>query len=149
MEPRDPVPYSGDHTLVGELDASALEELIAAAGPGSGSTLVSVELRHMGGALARAEAGAGAVATLPGSYLAHAVGIAADPAMTAKTEADLARVMAALEPRSSGRYFNFVERPASAESFFDPVTAARLLDVKQTYDPTHLFQANHEIGAGR
>jgi len=149
MDPRDPVPALGDHSLYGELDAAAIEVLIEAAGPGSETSLVSVELRHMGGALARAEEGAGAVATMPGSYISYLVGIAADPETTARTEADLARVMAALAPYESGRYFNFVERTASAESFFDPVTAARLLDVKQTYDPTHLFQANHELGAGR
>ncbi|HWC08966.1 MAG TPA: hypothetical protein VG458_07935, partial [Solirubrobacterales bacterium] len=149
MDPRDPMPYAGDHTLTGELDAAAIENLVAAAGPGSGSSLVSVELRHMGGALARAEEGAGAVATMPGQFISHAVGVAADPETTAKTEADLARVMAALAPYESGRYFNFVERTAAAESFFDPATAARLLDAKQTYDPTRLFQANHELGAGR
>ena len=149
MDPRDPVPSLGDHNCVGELDAAAIEDLVAAAGPGSESSLVSVELRHMGGALARADRAAGAVATMPGSYISYAVGIAADPETTAKTEADLARVMAALTPYESGRYFNFVERTAAAESFFDPLTAARLLDVKQTYDPTHLFQANHELGAGR
>ena len=149
MDPRDPMPYMGDHTCVGELDAAAIENLVEAAGPGSGSTLASVELRHMGGALARTAAGAGVAATMPGSYISYAVGLAADPESTAKTEADLARVMGALAPYESGRYFNFVERSASVESFFDPATAARLLDVKQTYDPTHLFQANHELGAGR
>ncbi len=149
MDPRDPVPALGDHNCVGELDAAAIEALVAAAGPGSGSGLVSVELRQMGGALARAEEGAGAVATMPGSYISYAVGIAADPETTAKTASDLARVMATLAPYESGHYFNFVERTAAAESFFDPATAARLLDVKQTYDPTHLFQANHELGAGR
>ncbi len=149
MDPRDPVPALGDHTCVGELDAAAIEGLVEAAGPGSGSRLISVELRHMGGALARAAAGAGAVATIPGSYISYSAGLAVDPETTARTEADLARVEAALAPYESGRYFNFVERRAAAESFFDPVTAARLLDAKQTYDPTHLFQANHELGAGR
>ncbi|HZO07058.1 MAG TPA: FAD-binding oxidoreductase [Solirubrobacterales bacterium] len=149
MDPRDPVPYAGDHTCVGEIDAAAIDELVAAAGPGSGSGLVSVELRHMGGALARAEEGAGVAATMPGSYISYAVGVAADPATTAQTEADLARVMAALAPYESGRYFNFVERPAAAESFFEPAVAERLRAVKQTYDPTRLFKANHEIGADR
>ena len=46
MDPRDPVPSLGDHNLVGELDARAIEELVAAAGPGSESSLVSVELRQ-------------------------------------------------------------------------------------------------------
>jgi hypothetical protein len=149
MDPRDPMPYAGDHTCVGELPARAIEDLVAAAGPGSGSTLASVELRHMGGALARVEEGAGAVASMPGSYISYAVGLAADAETTAKTEADLARVMAALRPHASGSYFNFVERQAVAESFFEPAVAERLLAAKRTYDPTRLFQANHEIGADR
>ena len=149
MDPRDPMPALSDHACLGELDATAIERLVAAAGPGSGSGLVSVELRHMGGALARAADGAGAAATMPGEFISFAVGIAADEEMAARTEADLARATAALAPYESGRYLNFVERSAAAESFFDPATAARLLDVKRTYDPTHLFQANHELGAGR
>ena len=44
-------------TMLGELDAEAIDRFVAAAGPGSGSPLVSAEIRHLGGALAPAAAG--------------------------------------------------------------------------------------------
>ncbi|MGN6557179.1 MAG: FAD-binding oxidoreductase [Solirubrobacterales bacterium] len=148
MDPREPVPGATDHSLLGELPERAIEELVIAVGPESGSTLVSVELRHTGGALARAAEGSGAVATLPGSFASFAVGIAA-PEIAAKTEADLARFAAATRPYEAGHYLNFVEHTTPAESFFPPAVAERLQAVRDAYDPERLLQAHHEIGAGR
>ncbi|HUB98666.1 MAG TPA: FAD-binding oxidoreductase [Solirubrobacterales bacterium] len=149
MDPRDPMPYATDHSLLDELPAQAIADFVAAAGPGSGSTLASVELRHTGGALARTGPGHGAVATLPGSYAYFGVGLAADEVTSAKTADDLARVEAAVRPHQAGRYLNFTEHPTAGESFFDRATAAHLGAVKDAYDPGRVFQANHEIGAGR
>jgi UDP-N-acetylenolpyruvoylglucosamine reductase len=146
MDPRDPVPYDSAHAMLGELDSTAIERLVEAAGPESGSALVSVELRQAGGALGRTSPGAGAVATLPGEFAFFAVGIA-DPDMTLKTSADLDRVAAAMRPYEAGRYLNFVEKTSNAAGFFPPPVAARLEAARETYDPTHLMQANHEIGA--
>jgi len=146
MDPRDPVPYDSAHAMLGELDAAAIEALVEATGPESGSALVSVELRHCGGALARAEAGAGAVATLPGEYAFFAVGIA-DPGLAEKTDADLDRVARALRPYAAGRYLNFVEERADAAGFFPPLVAMRLEAARETYDPDRVMHANHEIGA--
>ena len=56
MDPEDPLPYKTSHQLLGELPAAAVDELLAAAGPGSESPLAAVELRHLGGALARSGA---------------------------------------------------------------------------------------------
>jgi FAD/FMN-containing dehydrogenase len=148
MDPREPVPGASEHSLLGELGERAIEELVVAVGPGSGSTLVSVELRHTGGALSRAEEGNGAVASLPGRFASFAVGIAA-PEMVTKTEADLARFAAATRPYEAGHYLNFVEQRTPAESFFPPAVAERLRTIRDAYDPDRLLQANHEIGADR
>ncbi len=147
MDPRDPAPYATDHTLLGELPARAIDDLLAAAGPGSGSMLASVELRHTGGALARGGEGHGALATLPGSFASFAVGMAMDEASAAQTAADLERVGQALRPYRAGQYLNFTERPSGEEAFFAADVAARLAAVRNTYDPGRLFQANHEIGS--
>ncbi|MGE5407172.1 MAG: FAD-binding oxidoreductase [Syntrophothermus sp.] len=149
MDPRDPVPAASAHDLLGELPPRAITELVEAVGPGSGSGLVSVELRHTGGALARSAPHHGALSTLPGSYASFAVGIAADPETTARTAADLGRFSAASRPYAAGRYLNFTEQPANWESFFGPEARARLRAVKEEYDPGRVFKANHEIGAGR
>ncbi|HEX2265401.1 MAG TPA: FAD-binding oxidoreductase [Solirubrobacterales bacterium] len=149
MDPRDPLPAASAHNLLGELSERAIEELVIAVGPDSGSALASVELRHTGGAMARSGEHHGAVATLPGSFASFAVGLAADEMTTAKTEADLQRFAAATRPYEAGHYFNFVEQASEAESFFAPEVAERLRAVRETYDPERLLQANHEIGAGR
>ncbi|HXF32043.1 MAG TPA: FAD-binding oxidoreductase [Solirubrobacterales bacterium] len=148
MDPRDPVPAESTHAMLGELDSTAIDRLVEAAGPGSGSTLVSVELRHAGGAMARTSPGAGAVATLPGKFAFFGVGIA-DPMLAAKTRADLDQVAAAMSPYDAGRYLNFVEEKSDAAGFFPPDVAERLEAARDTYDPERLMQANHEIGAAR
>ncbi len=56
MDPPTPVPYTSESLLTHELPASAIDSLVEAIGPGSGSQLASVELRHGGGALSRAPA---------------------------------------------------------------------------------------------
>jgi FAD/FMN-containing dehydrogenase len=146
MDPREPVPYESEHALLGELPASAIDEIVAVAGPGSGSSLLSVELRHTGGELARRRPGNGAIASLPGQFAAFAVGIAA-PGATEKTVEDLARFAAATREHEAGHYLNFVERETAAEAAFEPDTAARLTAARDAYDPDRLFQPNHEIGA--
>jgi hypothetical protein len=60
MDPPGPVPGVGDGMLLGELAAEAIGALAAAAGPGSGSQLLSVELRQLGGALRRPAPDSGA-----------------------------------------------------------------------------------------
>jgi hypothetical protein len=148
MDPRDPVPYDSAHAMLGELDATAIDRLVEAAGPESGSSLLSVELRHAGGALARSVPGAGAVATLPGGFAFFAVGMAV-PELGEKTRADLDRVDAAVAPYRAGHYLNFVEETSDPAGFFPPAVATRLEAARDTYDPTRLMQANHEIGAAR
>ncbi|MBS1880579.1 MAG: FAD-binding oxidoreductase [Actinobacteria bacterium] len=148
MDPREPVPTASEHALLGALPPAAIDDLIAAAGPGSGSSLVSVELRHTGGALARTAPGHGALAALPGQFASFAVGIAV-PEAAAKTEEDLARVAAAIREHEAGHFLSFVEREAVAEACFEADTAARLSAARDAYDPERLFQPNHEIGAVR
>jgi FAD/FMN-containing dehydrogenase len=148
MDPRDPVPAESTHAMLDGLDAEAIDRFVAAAGAESGSTLVSVEIRHAGGALSRPAPGAGAVATLPGEYAFFAVGIAV-PELVAKTKADLDQVGAAMRPYDAGRYLNFVEEASDAAGFFPPAVTARLEAARDTYDPERLMQANHEIGGAR
>jgi FAD/FMN-containing dehydrogenase len=67
MDPPDPLPFVSTTALLDDLTSAGVDELVEAVGPGSGSPLAMVELRHMGGALARRGPDAGARANLPGS----------------------------------------------------------------------------------
>jgi hypothetical protein len=53
MDPDSPLPYAGSSRMVSDVSAAGIDAFLATAGPGSGSTLASVELRSLGGALAR------------------------------------------------------------------------------------------------
>jgi len=144
-DPPAPVPYTSESLLTRELPAAAIDSLVEAVGPGSGSQLVSVELRHGGGALSRAPQGAGALATLPGSFITFAVGFVPVPEAMAPTLAWLGAFKASLEPYDAGRYFNYVEESLDITQIFPPDVLERLRQVKQRYDPENLFHANHPV----
>jgi FAD/FMN-containing dehydrogenase len=147
MDPPTPVPYTSESLLTHDLPASAIDSLVEAVGPGSGSQLASVELRHGGGALLRAPQDAGALATLPGSFLAFGVGFVPGPEAMAPTRAWLGAFKAALEPYDAGRYFNFVEESFDITQIFTPQVLDRLREVKRRYDPENLFKSNHPVTA--
>jgi len=146
LDPEDPLPYASAPNLIGDLGAAGIDAFVEATGPGSGSTMASVELRLMGGALARSAPHHGARATLDGSYLMFAVGavMAAEQLLPVKERAEA--IASALDPWAEGRsYANFVEDWTDARAFYDDETWRRLLAVRAQVDPDRLFRANHEI----
>jgi hypothetical protein len=104
-----------------------------------------VQLRHLGGALARVSPGAGARATLPGEVCLFALGVTPDAQASGPVRASLAALDHAVSPYRAGDYPNFIEEPVDTSRFFDSVTWARLRDVKAQYDPDDLFRGNHRI----
>jgi FAD/FMN-containing dehydrogenase len=146
MDPPGPVSGITGHLLLEDLGDDALGELLRVAGPGSGSKLTSVEVRHGGGALARTDEGAGALASLPGNFNLFAVGSTMDPAAVAPTRDRLGRLDDALKPFEAGRYMSFCEEPTDFEAAFPPETCDRLRAVKAEHDPDNLFHANQELG---
>jgi hypothetical protein len=146
MDPPQPVPFAGDGMLLSDLPAEALDALVGIVGPGSGSPLLSVEVRHLGGALATATASNGALSSIEARFAMYAVGIAMDGEMKAAVQAHAAKVQDALTAWSAGRSFmNFTERRADPGELFDAATYARLRRVKAEYDPNHLIRGSHSI----
>jgi FAD/FMN-containing dehydrogenase len=145
MDPEDPLPYTSSHHLMSELPGEAVDALIEVGGAGSGSPLVMIELRHLGGALARSEPHHGAYAAMDGEYNLFSLGgiLAPEDAPVMTEAAD--RVAAAMEPWRSGWYLNFVERQFDMSRVFDAETWRRLQAVKARVDPDRVFLANHEI----
>jgi FAD/FMN-containing dehydrogenase len=96
---RDPQrrrPVTGDGLLLTELSAATLDAYLAVAGPGSGLTLLSTELRHLGGALTPGGAGAGS--GFDAAFLLYSATPTADAGAVAAAGADLARIAAAVAP---------------------------------------------------
>jgi len=145
MDPEDPAPALTDHTLTGPLPPEAIDAFVDAAGPDSGSTLVSTELRQNGGALAEPPAGAGVLGALGGDYHAFGVGMLMGPDAATAVRADLDRLLEAMAPYACGSYFNYSDRPVPASTFFDAATLDRLRAVKAKWDPDDLIVAGHPV----
>jgi len=148
MDPPDPAPYAGSGMLLGELPGAAVDALLAAVGPGSPSRLLSVELRHDGGAMGRGAPEHGAMSSLPGEYLLFGVGIVPEPSILAPTKDWLAAMTAAMKPWDAGRYLNFSDETEDIGVAFPPATCERLRAAKAKYDPENLFHASHPVVSG-
>ena len=146
MDPPEPVPaVGGAHMMLDELDAEAIQALVAA-GSDPRSPLLMVEVRHIGGALARDGAVPSALGKLQGKFVTFAGGMAMDADMAVAVESQLEKVEAMLAPWDNGsRYLNFTEHPTNPRIFYASERYARLRDVKAAVDPTDVFQSNHPI----
>jgi UDP-N-acetylenolpyruvoylglucosamine reductase len=149
MDPPHPVPGMGDHMLLRDLTRAGIERIATVAGECSTSPLLSVEFRHLGGALGRVEPGSGATASLDAGFAMFAVGMTMDPVMTAAVSAYLPVVKEALARYDSGReYLNFAEHRTDVRRLWPADTYHRLRQVKGEHDPLDIFRANHQIPPG-
>jgi len=146
MDPVDPTPASIDGWLLADLPPAAIDALVEAAGPESGSPLLSVELRHLGGALLDASPEHGALASLDARFATAAISVVPTADMAAAVERHSALVRAALGPWEAERnYPNFAERSFDVSDFYSRSTCERLGRVKAQYDPRDLIRSTHPI----
>jgi hypothetical protein len=145
MDPVDPAPAYIDGWLFRDLPPAAIDALLEASGPGSGSPLLSVELRHLGSALADAEPEHGALASLDAGFAALTISQVKNENKAA-LERHAAIVRAALAPwEAEWNYPNFAERSLNVSDLFSPATCARLGRIKAKYDPEDLIRSPHPI----
>ncbi len=146
MDPEDPVPFATSGQLLDELPPAAIDTIVEVVGPDSGSSLLSLELRLLGGALPEAPPDAGALASLDQAFLTLGVGMVMDPGMASAINAHFDLVSNALERWDSGvKFANFVDAPIDTRMLYPPETFDRLQEVKARYDQHDLFRANHPI----
>jgi hypothetical protein len=84
MDPSQPAPAAGDGAFLADFPAAAIDALVAVAGPEAGTPPASVEIRHLGGALARPVPGGGAQPSIDASYPLYAADPCARPAWPAR-----------------------------------------------------------------
>jgi FAD/FMN-containing dehydrogenase len=145
-DPEGHTPAIGDGAVIDALPDAAIQAFVAAAGPGSGSPLISVELRQAGGALGRAAPGAGAASHLEGDFVMFSVGLPFSPELTEAQEQHLDIVAEAMAPwNAEQHYFNFAGRAIDSEAFYAGATHDRLREIRERFDPFELFRANQRI----
>ncbi|WP_433414651.1 FAD-binding oxidoreductase [Microtetraspora malaysiensis] len=145
-EPTEPTPSLFRGELLTALDDAAATALLASAGPGSVAPLAYVQLRHLGGALARPAKDVGACGRVAEPYLLGMLGVPATPEVAAGIRERQASIVRALTPHTSGRKpFTFLGHEEGAAAAFPGDVLARLRDVKRDHDPMGVFRANHPV----
>jgi hypothetical protein len=146
-EPTEPVASESGNITLGHLDSAAVRAMLDVAGPSAALPHV-VELRQLGGALARPPAISNAVGNREAQFLLLAVS-RLDRACIADVRAAHRRLFESLKPwHTGGRVLNFVQGEDAAEqvpSAFEPSSYRRLRELKARYDPNNIFRHNHNI----
>jgi hypothetical protein len=145
-EPTDPMPGMQRSALLDDLDDDAIAALVATAGPDSGSPLLLVQVRHLGGAFARDVEGRGSHGPVTEPYSLFALGIPAVPELVPVIEMYFGRVSAAVAHVASGRtLLNFLEYDEDPGRWWSPATRERLAAAKQAADPLQTIRSNRPV----
>jgi FAD/FMN-containing dehydrogenase len=146
MDPEGPTPAVTDGSSLAALPDAAVDAFLAEVGPGSSSTLLSGELRQLGGALGRPHEGGGALSHLSAAYVQFAVAIAATPEMGMQGQADALALSGALAPWADDhRYLNFAEAIVDVKQGYSEAAWMQLKATRSMVDPDGVFVANHPI----
>ncbi|MFC9998410.1 FAD-binding oxidoreductase [Nocardia sp. NPDC127526] len=139
-EPTKPTPSLHHTALLTDLTDTVVETLLAE----SISPLVSVQIRHLGGALARpSDSAAGAV---PEPFCLTCYGLATNPSAATEFQKRVRDYLGRLGLIPSGRTpFSFLAPGQSAADALGADTLARLRDIKRDRDPKGVFRANFPV----
>jgi FAD/FMN-containing dehydrogenase len=144
-DPEAPVPARGDGFMLDELSEDAVEAIGGLIVEDALDPLTVLELRLLGGALARPADGHGALPRLEGAFSVFASGAAVDAGTAAAIAARIATLRDRLAPWTTPRaLLNSSAGGVDPASAFDDATWARLERVRDAWDPGRLIQANHE-----
>jgi FAD/FMN-containing dehydrogenase len=146
-DPVDPMPSHESATLLGEFPAAAVDALLAVAGPAAGSPQVVVEVRRLGGALARPAVHRSAFCHRDAGWSVLAIGVLAPP-VAAAVPAHGAAVVAAVAPWSTGGVLpNFAPSadPELNARAYDEDTVAWLGALADRLDPAGVLRVGQVV----
>jgi FAD/FMN-containing dehydrogenase len=157
-----PMPYPGIYQLLAEgerrslgahrsrflttIDDAAAEAMLDAMAEPS-SPMAMIQIRVLGGAMARVQADATAFTQREAPVMLLIITPYEDPSTEAEHVAWTVALHDALAANDAGVYSNFLEAEGDARirAAYPNGTYERLADVKRRYDPTNLFRLNQNI----
>jgi FAD/FMN-containing dehydrogenase len=150
MDPVDPMGARQHSEMLDELSPEAIETLVEVAGAGSGSPLIVLELRQLGGALKRTADHLSTMGKGDSNFIMNGIGPAFTPEMAEGVVAYLSRVADATRSFQTGdTYVNFMElegaSTARVKAAYAPEDYERLVALKDRYDPKNVFRFNRNI----
>jgi FAD/FMN-containing dehydrogenase len=105
-----------------------------------------IHVHQMGGAVGRVPEGATAFAERSMPFVLNAVAGWHEPGADASHTEWARAVIAAASDASTGRaYVNYLGDPGAGRTSYSPETYARLVSLKNEYDPTNVFRLNQNI----
>jgi hypothetical protein len=148
-EPEEPLPAIEHSGLLTDFDDRAVDGLVRAVGRESGSPLVVVQVRHLGGALARGTADEGPAGAIAEPYQLFELGVPMMPELVPAIRAAFERTDTELAGYLSGRTsFTFLGSDADPGRAFSADALQRLRDVKRRVDPDGVIRSNRPVLGG-
>ena len=150
MDPTDPTAAYGHVELLGDLSADAIATLVDLAGAGSGTPLTTLELRELGGALARSPADLSQIGRSDSKFIMNGIGMTPTPEAAKEVQSYLAYVAEATRPHQTGTtYVDFLEldgaTPERVRAAYSQKDWERLVSLKDRYDPGNTFRFDRNI----
>ena len=123
------------------------QAIVDAAAMDGTAPLISVEVRHLEGALGRPDPNGGVLSHLEAPYVMYSVGDGAEPGgRSPAIDGRIAAIRGAAEPwLSRSTYFNFAERNVGRERALPGRSLRRLVEIRAEVDPDGVFRAKHAI----
>ena len=143
MDPEGPAPGVADGGMLDDVDDHLIDLFVEHA---VGSPILSAELRHLGGAVARRDS-ATARSTPGRRRMPCSRSGSRRPRRRARpVEASVAGLRDMLEPwEADHTYLNFAESRRKTASLFSSASYHRLRRIKAIVDPTDLVRSNHPV----
>ncbi|MFC4590232.1 FAD-binding oxidoreductase [Sphaerisporangium corydalis] len=139
-EPTDPGPGLSHGELLTDLDDIATKALLSA----PIDPLLSVQIRHLGGALAQPSDSPAGALTEP--YSLYLFGVPSTPHAATAIRTRRQEITQALAPYLGGRKpYTYLAPGETAATAFTPGTLARLREIKQRRDPRGVFRSNFPV----
>lgn len=146
VNPMGVIQYAG---LLAELAPEAINAFVEVAGAGSGSPLLMVEFRQLGGALARTPEQLHPLGSGDARFSLNVLGATATPQMVETVKAHITRLAHATRQYQTGEIFiNYMEVDPAVDrvrAAYPPEDWERLVALKTRHDPANLFRFNRNI----
>jgi len=108
--------------------------------------LISIDVRHLDGALRRRAADGGALASIDASYALYGTGVAATPEAVVTVAGHAQALKDALARWHAGySFYNFTDTPAPARALLPPDSYQRLRQIKTSHDPDDAIISAHPV----
>jgi hypothetical protein len=150
MDPTDPVGAYGHVELLGDLSPDTIATLVEVAGANSNTPLTSLEMRELGGALARTASDLSPIGQAGSEFIMNGIGMTPTPEAAKKVQSYLAYVAESARAHETGStYVNFLEldgaTPERVKGAYSTEDWERLVSLKDRYDPQNTFRFNRNI----